>query len=92
MFFSCSIPRFKQRFSVMIALPGGLSSTLDAVKVADTTLFLASACQQNGIDAVGEKILIACLAHGLPSTVVAVVDLDSLPLAVRISLIHPTNQ
>jgi hypothetical protein len=75
----------------MIALPGGLSSTLDALKVADTTLFLVSACQQNGIDAVGEKILIACLAHGLPSTVVAVVDLDSLPLAVRISLIHPTN-
>jgi hypothetical protein len=75
----------------MIALPGGLSSILDALKVADTILFLVSACQQNGIDAVGEKILIPCLAQGLPSTIVAVVDLDSLPLTVRISLIHPTN-
>ncbi|KDR22360.1 pre-rRNA-processing protein TSR1 homolog [Zootermopsis nevadensis] len=74
-----SIPRFKQRFSVMVPLHGDLYSILDALKVADTVLFLVSACQQHGVDAVGEKILTSSLAQGLPSTIVAVMDLDSLP-------------
>jgi pre-rRNA-processing protein TSR1 len=68
----------------MIPLPGDMYSTLDALKVADTTLFLVSACQQNGIDAVGENVLISCMAQGLPSTIVAVMDLESLPPKVRI--------
>jgi hypothetical protein len=68
----------------MTVLPGALFSTLDALKVADTTLFLISARQQGGIDAVGEKMLLSCLAHGMPSTIFSVVDLESLPLKVRI--------
>lgn len=63
----------------MVPLHGHLFSTLDALKVADTAIFLVSACQQSGIDAVGENILTSCLAQGLPSTIVAVTDLESLP-------------
>jgi hypothetical protein len=79
----------------MIATPGGVTSTLDALKVADTVLFLISARHRDGIDAVGEKILIACLAQGLPSTIVALTDFKCLSFAVRIvessCLIQPVN-
>lgn len=68
----------------MVPLNGDLYSTVDALKVADTALFLVSACQQNGIDAVGENVLTSSLAQGLPSTIVAVMDLDSLPPKVTI--------
>lgn len=68
----------------MVPLHGDLYSILDALKVADTVLFLVSACQQHGVDAVGEKILTSSLAQGLPSTIVAVMDLDSLPPKVTI--------
>lgn len=93
-FFSSS-PRFKQRFSVMMALPGGVTGTLDALKVADTALFLLSARHPDGIDAIGEKILFSSLAQGLPSTIVAVTELEYLPVFVRIiecnCLIQPVN-
>jgi pre-rRNA-processing protein TSR1 len=72
----------------MVPLHGDLYSTLDALKVADTVLFLVSACQQNGIDAVGEDVLTSSLAQGLPSTVVAVMDLESLPPKVMIMKTH----
>ncbi|KAJ9601640.1 hypothetical protein L9F63_000173, partial [Diploptera punctata] len=73
------VPRFKQRFSTVIPPCGDLYSTLDALKVADTVLFLVSACHESGIDNYGESILTASLAQGLPSTIVAVTDLESLP-------------
>jgi pre-rRNA-processing protein TSR1 len=68
----------------VVPLCGDLYSTLDALKVADTALFLVSASQQNGIDAVGENVLTSSLAQGLPSTIVAVMDLESLPPKVMI--------
>jgi pre-rRNA-processing protein TSR1 len=74
-----STPRLKQRFSVVVPSHGHPYSTLDILKVADTAIFLVSACQQNGIDSAGENILTSCLAQGLPSTIVAVTDLESLP-------------
>ncbi|KAJ4450047.1 hypothetical protein ANN_01454 [Periplaneta americana] len=49
------------------------------MKVADTALLLVSSCQQNGVDEVGEQLLKASFAQGLPSTIVAVMDLESLP-------------
>ncbi|PSN38440.1 Pre-rRNA-processing protein TSR1 [Blattella germanica] len=66
-----SVPRFKQRFSIVIPPQGDLYSTLDALKVADTALFLVSASYGSGIDEFGESILTSSLAQGLPSTVVA---------------------
>lgn len=74
-----SVPRFKQRFSIVIPPCGDLYSTLDALKIADTALFLVSASEESGIDKYGETLLTASLAQGLPSTIVAVMDLESLP-------------
>ncbi|XP_069674603.1 pre-rRNA-processing protein TSR1 homolog isoform X2 [Periplaneta americana] len=74
-----SIPRLKQRFTIMVPPRGDLYCTLDAMKVADTALLLVSSCQQNGVDEVGEQLLKASFAQGLPSTIVAVMDLESLP-------------
>jgi hypothetical protein len=90
-----SSPRLKQQFSVVLTRPGGIFSTLDALKVADTALFVLSANHPDGIDALGKKILIGCLAQGLSSTIVAVANLENLMLTVRIlessCLIHPAN-
>lgn len=68
----------------MMAMPGNVSRILDTLKVADTALFLVSARHHDGIDEIGEQILISCLAQGLPSTIVAVPDFDSLCFLVRI--------
>nr|CAD7395269.1 unnamed protein product [Timema cristinae] len=74
-----SVPRFKQRFTLVVPAPGDLFSSLDALKVADTVMFLVSASSGETIDDAGEKILTAIMAQGLPSTVVAVTDLESIP-------------
>jgi hypothetical protein len=63
---------------------GGLFSTLDALKAADITLFLISARHPDGIDAIGQKMLMSCQAQGLPSTIVAVTNLENLMHTVRI--------
>jgi hypothetical protein len=68
---------------------------MDALKVADTALFVISARHPDGIDALGVNILTSCIAQGLPSTIVAVTDLGHLLPMVRIIesnyLIHPVN-
>jgi AmiR/NasT family two-component response regulator len=61
-----------------------VTGTLDALKVADTVLFVISARHRDGIDEIGEKILTSCMAQGLPSTIVAVTDLMNHSLLVRI--------
>lgn len=58
---------------------------LDALKVADSVLFLVST---SGIDSVGEVLLTASLAQGLPSTTTAVVDISTVPIKVLVVTIY----
>ncbi|XP_066992121.2 pre-rRNA-processing protein TSR1 homolog [Anabrus simplex] len=76
--FHISLPRFKQRFSLVVPAVGDLYSVLDALKVADTVLFVVSAVSQSELDPAGEVLLTAAMAQGLPSTVVALTHLDSI--------------
>ncbi|XP_033213769.1 pre-rRNA-processing protein TSR1 homolog [Belonocnema kinseyi] len=85
-----SIPRFKQRFSIIVPPVGDILSTLDAAKVADTVLFLISAksnidseAAEEIIDSWGENIILSARAQGLPTTIVALTDLDNLPQKKR---------
>ena len=84
-----SIPRFKQRFSFVIPPVGDLISSIDATKVSDTVLFLLSAksniegeAVKEIVDSWGEKVISSTVAQGLPSTIVVLTDLESLPQKV----------
>ena len=84
-----SIPRFKQRFSIIIPPVGDMLSTLDAAKVADTVLFLIAAkskiegeATEEIIDTWGENIILAARSQGLPTTIVALTNLDNIPQKV----------
>lgn len=86
----CSIPRIKQRFSIIVPPKDNVLATLDAVKVANTILFITSVtCQINDnngereiIDDEGKKIIVSCLAQGLPTTIVAVHNIQKLHIKV----------
>lgn len=54
---------------------------LDVLKVAETVLFVVST---DGIDEDGELLLTAVLAQGLPTTVVTLLDLDTVPQKVNL--------
>ncbi|XP_034244688.1 pre-rRNA-processing protein TSR1 homolog [Thrips palmi] len=74
-----SVPRFKQRFSFLEVTPGDLYATLDALKVADTVLFLETARHwEEGLYPEAELLLTVSMTQGLPSTVVAVMDLETV--------------
>ncbi|XP_076756814.1 tsr1 ribosome assembly factor [Xylocopa sonorina] len=85
-----SIPRFKQRFSIVISPVGNLFATLDLAKVATTVLFVASAVNQldnspkyEVIDDWGKEIISPCIAQGLTTSVVTLTNLDSIPIKKR---------
>lgn len=85
------IPRIKQRFSIIVPPKDNVLATLDAVKVANTILFITSVtCQINDnngereiIDDEGKKIIVSCLAQGLPTTIVAVHNIQKLHIKKR---------
>ena len=63
-------------------VPGDMNRvyhTLNAVKMADTVLFLASV---EGLDENADHIMACISAQGVPNSVVSVVDLESLPKKV----------
>ena len=68
--FSCSIPRFKQRFSFVIPDYGNLYGLLDIAKVADIVIFLVS--PESGVDRYGEHCLSCLFTQGMPSSLIAV--------------------
>lgn len=68
---------FKQRFSFVCPEVENEFETLDALKVADSVLFLTSAVDEP-IDEWGEKILASAIGQGMPSPTVAVMDIESL--------------
>lgn len=62
---------------------GDIYATLDALKVADTVLFLETAQHwEEGLYPEAELLLTTSMAQGLPSSVVAVMDLESVPKKV----------
>lgn len=68
-------------------IPGDMNRvyhTLNAVKVADTVLFLSSV---EGLDENADHIMACIAAQGVPNTVVSVVDLESLPKKVLTSIL-----
>jgi len=84
-----SVPRLKQRFSIIVPPIGDVLATLDAAKVATTILFVTSVMNQanNGIereiiDDWGKEIIVSCLAQGLSSTMVAVHNIGRLHIKV----------
>lgn len=74
------MPRWKQRFSFVIVDNDNLFDVLDTLKVANTVLFLTPTA---GLDEEGKVTLSACLAQGLPSTVVLATDLADIPIKVN---------
>ncbi|XP_012214435.2 pre-rRNA-processing protein TSR1 homolog [Linepithema humile] len=84
------IPRLKQRFSIIVPPIGNVLATLDAAKVATTILFVISVTNEENndterevIDDWGKEILMSCLAQGLPSTIVAVNNIQKLHVKKR---------
>nr|XP_034190311.1 pre-rRNA-processing protein TSR1 homolog isoform X1 [Osmia lignaria]XP_034190312.1 pre-rRNA-processing protein TSR1 homolog isoform X1 [Osmia lignaria] len=85
-----SIPRFKQRFSVIIPPVGNVFATLDAAKISTTILFVASAINQDDksprnevLDNWGREIILPCVAQGLTTPAVALTNIESLHIKKR---------
>nr|CAH7717750.1 unnamed protein product [Callosobruchus chinensis] len=79
-----SIPRFKQRFAFIAPPAGNDFASLDTLKIADTVVFLVSAAKgleenEDLIDRWGNNILLSSFAQGLPTPVVIISDLESIP-------------
>lgn len=88
--FLLSVPKLKQRFSFIVPPAGNVLATLDAAKVSSTILFVASATEGSDssprrciIDDQGKYILNQCFAQGLPTSLVALINLDNIPIKVR---------
>ena len=77
-----TIPRFKQRFSFIIPSIGHGSELqiLDYLKVCDTTLLITSAAMgdEDIVDRWGHKIFNMISAQGIPTPIVALMDLESV--------------
>ncbi|OAD58581.1 Pre-rRNA-processing protein TSR1 like protein [Eufriesea mexicana] len=85
-----SIPRFKQRFSIVVPPVGNLFATLDIAKIATTVLFVVSAINQSNnsprvevIDNWGKEIIMPCVAQGLSTPIVALTNVESLHIKKR---------
>lgn len=71
------LPNFKQRFSFICPEVGNDFSLLDALKVADTALFVSSALEEP-VDEWGEKVLALAMAQGMPTPIVAAMDIEGV--------------
>ncbi|KAL1460744.1 hypothetical protein WDU94_012696 [Cyamophila willieti] len=76
-----SLPRFKQRFTFVLVDTSNIFTVLDALKAADTVLFLMSPSE--GIDPTGHVLLTAIIAQGLPTTAMAIFNLNDVPIKKR---------
>ncbi|KAI4465355.1 ribosome biogenesis protein [Holotrichia oblita] len=83
-----SIPKFKQRFAIVIPSINDDFAILDTMKVANTVLFMVSG--ENGvnyeselIDSWGTKLLLTSFSQGLSTPIVAIADLDNIPVKKR---------
>lgn len=76
------IEQFKQAFTFIRPDCSSVLGLLDTLKVVDTILFMVSA--DGGFDRDVDLLMTCILAQGLPSTVVAITDLDKIPLKVSV--------
>ncbi|EFN82312.1 pre-rRNA-processing protein TSR1 homolog [Harpegnathos saltator] len=78
------IPRFKQRYSIIVPPVGNVFATLDAAKVANTILFVTSVAndtndtKKEAIDDWGKEIIVSCLTQGLSAAIFAVHNMQKL--------------
>ncbi|XP_068630320.1 pre-rRNA-processing protein TSR1 homolog [Battus philenor] len=72
-----SLPNFKQRFSFVSPEIGNEFSLLDALKVADTVLFVSSTLDEP-VDEWGEKALALTMAQGIPTPIVVAMDIEGV--------------
>lgn len=77
---------------------GDILATLDAAKVATTILFVTSVAsrtkdsvQREIIDDWGERVIVSCLAQGLPSTIVTVHNIQRLHIKVSSCVFNTLN-
>lgn len=72
--------RLKQRFSFVKSKCGigNELKALDFLKVCDSTVFLVSAQSEELIDKTGEKFLNFAIAQGIPTPIIALMDLESV--------------
>ncbi|XP_068985544.1 pre-rRNA-processing protein TSR1 homolog [Bombus flavifrons] len=85
-----SVPRFKQRFSIVVPPVGNLFATLDIAKIATTVLFVASATNKSDnsprfevFDDWGKEIIMPCVAQGLTTPLIALTNVESLHIKKR---------
>ncbi|XP_033355343.1 pre-rRNA-processing protein TSR1 homolog [Bombus vosnesenskii] len=85
-----SVPRFKQRFSIVVPPVGNLFATLDIAKIATTVLFVASATNKSDnsprsevLDDWGTEIIMPCVAQGLTTPLIALTNVESLHIKKR---------
>ncbi|XP_032511117.2 pre-rRNA-processing protein TSR1 homolog [Danaus plexippus] len=71
------LPHFKQRFSFVCPEVGNDFALLDALKISDTVLFVSSALEEP-VDEWGEKALALSMAQGMPTPVVAAMDIEGV--------------
>jgi len=73
-----TVPRFKQRFTVVQPDRSSLHAVLDTAKVCDSLVLML--CPHTGMDSWGEQLLSALLAQGLSADPIFVVgNLDEIP-------------
>lgn len=72
--------RLKQKFTFIKSSygPGNELRNLDQLKVCDNTVFLVSAACEDIIDKWGEKFLNMAKSQGIPTPIVALMDLESI--------------
>lgn len=80
LFFQIRVEQFKQGFTFIRPDCSSVLGLLDTLKVVDTILFMVSA--EGGFDQDVDLLMTCILAQGLPSTVVAITDLEKIPLKV----------
>ncbi|XP_073951741.1 tsr1 ribosome assembly factor [Choristoneura fumiferana] len=71
------LPNFKQRFSFICPEIDNDFALLDVLKIADTVLYVSSALDEP-VDEWGEKVLALSMAQGMPTPVVAAMDIEGV--------------
>ncbi|CAH0407921.1 unnamed protein product [Chilo suppressalis] len=71
------LPNFKQRFSFICPEVGNDFALLDALKIADTVVFVSSALD-DPVDDWGERVLALSMAQSMPTPVVVAMDIEGV--------------
>lgn len=75
--FNYRLPNFKQRFAFVCPAVDDEFALLDALKIADTVLYVSSALA-DPVDEWGEKVLALSMAQGMPTPVVVAMDIEGV--------------